>query len=126
MSAYSHKNLMDVEPSVKTDELEARFARKHMDSRELGVSHFRYAPGFRATTGHHHTEQEEAYVVVAGSGRIKVGDEVLELAQWDVVRVAPETVRAFEGGPQGLEIIAVGGDKPEGGDGVRVEGFWPE
>jgi mannose-6-phosphate isomerase-like protein (cupin superfamily) len=126
MSAFSRKNLMDVEPSIQTDDMEARFARKHLDSRELGVSYFRYAPGFRAATGHHHTEQEEAYVVVGGSGRIKVGDELIELSRWDVVRVAPETVRAFEAGPDGLELIAVGGDKPEGGDGVRVEGFWPE
>jgi mannose-6-phosphate isomerase-like protein (cupin superfamily) len=126
MSAYSRKNLMDVEPSVQTDDMEARFGRKHLDSRELGVSYFRYGPGFRAVMGHHHTEQEEAYVVVGGSGRVKLGDEVIELVRWDVVRVAPETVRAFEGGSEGLEIIAVGGDKPEGGDGVRVEGFWPE
>jgi mannose-6-phosphate isomerase-like protein (cupin superfamily) len=125
MSAYSHKNLMDVEPSVATDEMEARFGRKHLDSRELGVSYFRYGPGFRAQTGHRHREQEEAYVVVGGSGRIKLDDEILELARWDVVRVAPEVARAFEGGPDGLEIIAIGGAKPEGGDGVRLHDFWP-
>ncbi len=126
MSAYSRKNLMDVEPSVATDEMELRFARKHLDSRDLGVTYVRYGPGFRATTGHHHTEQEEAYVVVGGSGRIKLGDEVIELSKWDVVRVAPETVRAFEGGPDGLELIAIGGAKPEGGDGVRVHDFWTD
>jgi mannose-6-phosphate isomerase-like protein (cupin superfamily) len=126
MSAYSHKNLMDVEPSVATDEMEARFARKHLDSSELGVSYFRYAPGFRASTGHHHREQEEAYVVVGGSGRIKLDDEVIELSRWDVVRVAPEVARAFEGGPDGLELIAIGGSKPEGGDGVRVHDFWTD
>src|SRR6201986_1186871 len=105
MSAYSRKNLMDVEPSVSTEQMEGRFARKHLDSRELGVSYFRYAPGFRAGTGHRHREQEEAYVVVGGSGRLKLDDEVIELSRWDVVRVAPETVRAFEGGPAGLEIL---------------------
>jgi mannose-6-phosphate isomerase-like protein (cupin superfamily) len=125
MSAYSHKNLMDVDPSVATDEMEARFGRKHLDSRQLGVSYFRYGPGFRAKTGHRHREQEEAYVVVGGSGRIKLDDEILDLARWDVVRVAPEVARAFEGGPEGLEIIAIGGSKPEGGDGERLHDFWP-
>jgi mannose-6-phosphate isomerase-like protein (cupin superfamily) len=126
MSAYSHKNLMDIEPSVSNEQMEARFARKHLDSRELGVSYFRYAPGFRASTGHRHREQEEAYVVVGGSGRVKVGDDVIELSRWDVVRVAPETPRAFKGGPDGLELIAIGGSKPPEGDGERVHDFWPE
>jgi hypothetical protein len=40
--------------------------------------------------------------------------------------VAPGVVRAFEAGPDGLELIAVGGPKPEGGDGVRSEAPWPD
>ena len=64
---------------------------------------------------HSHREQEEAYVVVAGSGRILLDDETQELRTWDVIRVAPEVVRAFEAGPDGLDIIAVGGPKTGGG-----------
>jgi quercetin dioxygenase-like cupin family protein len=126
MSSYSVKNLKEVEDSAggRVPEIEGRFARKHLDSRELGVSYWRYAPGFRSSMGHSHREQEEAYVVVAGSGRIKLDDDVLDLREWDVVRVAPEVVRAFEGGPDGLELIAIGGSKPEEGDGVLAEGFW--
>jgi len=86
---------------------------------------FRYAPNKVATDGHHHTEQEEAYVVVGGSGRIKLDDDVVELKQFDVVRVAPHVVRAFEAGPGGLEVIAVVGRKPEEGDGVYDPGRWP-
>ena len=71
-------------------------------------------------------EQEEAYVVVTGSGRVRLDDEIQELRQWDLVRVAPGVVRAFEGGPEGLELIAIGNDRPEGGDGEMVEGFWAE
>lgn len=127
MPPYTRKNLMDVEDSAAgTDSVEARFARKHLESRELGVSYFRYAPGFRAPTGHSHREQEEAYVVVGGSGRMRLDDEVLELSRWDVVRVAPEVVRGFQGGPDGIEIIAIGGTKPEGGDGVRVDDWWTD
>jgi mannose-6-phosphate isomerase-like protein (cupin superfamily) len=107
-------------------DIEARFARKQIDSEHLGISYFRYGPGFRAPIGHRHREQEEAYVVVAGSGRVKLDDEIVELRQWDVVRIAPEVARAFEGGPEGLEIIAVGADRPEGGDAEYVPDFWPD
>jgi mannose-6-phosphate isomerase-like protein (cupin superfamily) len=127
VSDYSVKNLMEIEnsaPEELADRVTVRFSRKYLDSEHLGVSHFRYGPNFRSELGHHHREQEEAYVVVAGSGRAKLGDEVIELKQWDVVRVAPSTVRAFEGGPEGIELIAIGSDRPEGGDGVRDSDFW--
>jgi hypothetical protein len=65
-------------------------------------------------------------VVVAGSGRVRLDDELRDIQLWDVIRVAPEVVRAFEAGPDGLELIAVGGPKPEGGDGVRSEATWPD
>jgi uncharacterized cupin superfamily protein len=108
---YTRVNFKEIEDSSGGDasKVEARFGRKHLDSEHLGVSYFRYPPGVRSSVGHSHREQEEAYVVVSGSGRMRVGDTVLELAQWDVVRVAPEVVRAFEAGPDGLELIAVGG-----------------
>ncbi|MGA2321021.1 MAG: hypothetical protein ABSG95_09830 [Solirubrobacteraceae bacterium] len=128
MSDFTIKNLMEVENSAgeRAPELEARFARKHLDSEHLGVSYFRYAPGFRSPFGHSHREQEEAYVVIGGSGRVRLGDEILELRRWDVVRVAPQVIRGFEGGPEGLEIIAIGADRPEGGDGVPVRDWWTD
>jgi uncharacterized cupin superfamily protein len=128
MSDYSIKNLKEVDDAAadRGPDIEARFARKHLGSEHLGVSYFRYGPGYRSPTGHRHREQEEAYVVVAGSGRIKLDDEVVELQQWDVVRVAPSVVRAFEGGANGLEVIAIGSDRPEGGDGERVDDFWSD
>jgi len=128
MSSFAIKNLRDVEDSAadRGPGLEARFARKHLGSEHLGVSYFRYAPNFRSPFGHRHREQEEAYVVVAGSGRAKLDEEIVELRQWDVLRVAPQVVRSFEAGPDGLELIAIGSDRPEGGDGERVEGHWSE
>jgi mannose-6-phosphate isomerase-like protein (cupin superfamily) len=128
MSRYSHVNLLEVEDSVGegVSGVQGRFGRKHLDSRDLGVSHWRYDPNFRAPSGHSHREQEEAYIVVAGSGRILLDDEVVQLKLWDVVRVAPEVQRAFEAGPDGMDLIAVGGPKPEGGDGVRGEAVWPD
>jgi mannose-6-phosphate isomerase-like protein (cupin superfamily) len=128
MTDYTIKNLMEVEDSAadRGPDLEARFARKHLQSEHLGVSYFRYAPGFKAPFGHRHREQEEAYVVAAGSGRIRLDDDIVELRRWDVVRVAPGVVRAFEGGPDGLELIAIGADRPEGGDGEMVKDFWTD
>jgi quercetin dioxygenase-like cupin family protein len=96
-----------------------------MNSEHLGVSLFRYSPGYRAPMGHRHREQEEVYVVVGGSGRILLDGDVRELRQWDVVRVNPQTVRAFQAGDGGLEVIAVGSDRPEGGDGEQTEVEWP-
>jgi mannose-6-phosphate isomerase-like protein (cupin superfamily) len=128
MPDYTIVNLLEIDDSVsgRVPGLEGRFSRKHLGSRDLGVSHWRYAPGTRNPTAHSHREQEEAYVVVAGSGRVRLDDEIRDLALWDVVRVAPEVVRAFEAGPDGLELIAVGGPKPEGGDGVRSDAPWPD
>ncbi|MEA2409777.1 MAG: hypothetical protein QOC77_338 [Thermoleophilaceae bacterium] len=127
MSDYAIVNLLEIEDSVagRVDGMAAHFSRSAIGSRDLGVSLFRYAPGLRAPMSHSHREQEEAYVVVAGSGRIRLDDEVRDLKQWDTVRVAPEVVRGFEAGPDGLELIAVGGPKPEGGDGVRSDAPWP-
>jgi quercetin dioxygenase-like cupin family protein len=128
MSRFATVNLLEVEDSMgdRAPGMELRFGRKHLDSRDLGVSLVRYAPNLRVEFAHSHHEQEEAYVVVAGSGRVLLDQEVLELRQWDVVRVAPEVVRAFEAGPDGLDIIAVGGPKPEGGDGVPGTAAWPD
>src|SRR6266516_7966966 len=99
MSAYSIVNLKEeVEDSMgeRAPGIEGRFARKHLDSEHLGISYFRYTPGVRAPLAHSHREQEEAYIVINGSGRIRLDDEIHELRQWDVVRISPETVRALE------------------------------
>ena len=128
MSRYATVNLLEIEDSVgeRAPGIEARFGRKHLDSRDLGVSLFRYAANLRSPMAHSHREQEEAYVVVRGSGRILLDKETKDLREWDVVRVAPEVVRSFEAGPDGLDVIAVGGPKPEEGDGVMGEANWPE
>jgi quercetin dioxygenase-like cupin family protein len=128
VSRYAKVNLLQLEDTVgdRVPEIEGRFGRTPLGSSDIGVSHFRYAPGFRSPMGHRHREQEEAYVVVAGSGRILLDDEVVELQQWDAVRVAPEVVRAFEAGPDGMDVIAIGGPKPEGGDGETASADWPD
>jgi quercetin dioxygenase-like cupin family protein len=128
VSDYAIVNLLELDDTVegRVPGLEGRFSRKALGSRDLGVSHWRYAPDTRNTVAHSHREQEEAYVVVAGSGRVLLDDEVRDIRQWDVVRVAPPVVRAFEAGSDGLELLAIGGPKPEAGDGMPVEAAWPD
>ena len=125
-SPFTITNLMEVDDSVagRAAGVEGRFGRSHMDSEHLGVSHFRYAPNVRSPMAHSHREQEEVYVVVGGSGRVRLDDEVRPVGMWDVIRVSPTTVRAFEAADDGLEFLAIGSDRPEGGDGVPAEQAW--
>ena len=128
MAGYAHINLLELEDVVagRAEGVEGRFGRNAMGARDIGVSHWRYAPGFRSPVGHKHREQEEAYLVISGSGELLLDGEVIALKPWDLVRVSPEVTRAFAGGPDGLEIVAVGGPKPEGGDGEPGEVTWPD
>jgi quercetin dioxygenase-like cupin family protein len=128
VDSYAVVNLMDLDNALagQAEGLEARFARPQLGSRDLGVSHWSYAPGARSRIGHRHREQEEAYVVVAGSGRALLDGEVVVLRRWDVVRIAPEVVRAFEAGPEGMDVVAIGGPLPAERDGEFVEVTWPE
>jgi mannose-6-phosphate isomerase-like protein (cupin superfamily) len=125
MSDWTKKNFDDL-PDVSPPDAQVqwRFAREALRSPELGVSRFTYEPGGRMPWAHRHRVQEEVYVVVAGSGRAKLDDEVVELSMWDVLRVAPAVVRSFEAGPDGLDVICIGGRKPKGGDTERFEDFW--
>jgi mannose-6-phosphate isomerase-like protein (cupin superfamily) len=125
MTGYTITNFDDIQVPNPNPNLEAKFARSHIGSEHLGISRFRYGPNYRGTGGHSHREQEEVYVVVSGSGRVKLDDEIFELKPWDIVRVSPGATRAFEGGPEGLELVVAGNDRPEGGDGVRNDDFWP-
>jgi quercetin dioxygenase-like cupin family protein len=124
-SGFTVVNLKQVDASTSAPPgLEARVARAQLDSEHLGVSYFHYEPGVRTPFGHSHAAQEEAYVVVGGSGRVKLDGEIVELRQWDVVRIAPGVLRALEGGPSGLELIAIGSDVSEGEGGETVVDFW--
>lgn len=127
MSGYTKKNLRDVENQApKFDmppELEARFARTALGGETLGLSLLTLEPNFRMPFGHKHVDQEEVYVVLRGSARIKVESEIVELAQWDAIRFDKNTMRAVEAGPEGVEYVAFGaGDDP--GDAELVANWW--
>jgi mannose-6-phosphate isomerase-like protein (cupin superfamily) len=127
MTGYAIRNLQEIEDSaVKfglSPQLESHFARKDLGAETLGLSLQRLAPNIRQPFGHRHEFQEEVYVILSGGGRVSLGDEVLDVRPWDAVRVAPGTVRAFEAGPEGLELLAFGAHT-DSGDVESVEGFW--
>jgi uncharacterized cupin superfamily protein len=106
------------------DRLETRFARKALGLEQFGFSYQRWQPGFHQATGHVHREQEECYVVLGGSGRIKIDDDIVDLQQWDAVRVPAGVTHAMEAGPEGIELLAIGGNPP--GDASMVQDWWPE
>jgi mannose-6-phosphate isomerase-like protein (cupin superfamily) len=125
---YTHKKLTEVKDSAPEfgmeDVQEARFAKKDLDAEETGISHHRLRPGQRTPFGHRHERAEEVYVVIGGSGRLKLDDEIIEVETLDAVRVSPEVVRAFEAGPEGIEVLAVGARHD--GDGEVIPGWWSD
>jgi mannose-6-phosphate isomerase-like protein (cupin superfamily) len=126
MSDYTIHRLTDSEdmaPGHGLGELgEARFATGDLAAEQTGVSLQRLHPGKRQAFGHRHDEAEEVYVVISGSGRIKLDDAIEEIAALDAIRVAPAVTRAFEAGPDGLQVLAFGPHRK--GDGEIVQGWW--
>ena len=128
MSEYTHVNLKEVEDQAPkfglSPDLEFRMGRVPLDMENAGVSYIRMASNYRIPFGHTHKNQEEVYVVVAGSGRVKLGDDVRELKQWDAVRVHKDTMRGFEADAGGLEVIAIGAPNTGPGDAEIEQGWW--
>jgi mannose-6-phosphate isomerase-like protein (cupin superfamily) len=129
MADYTLRNLKtDVENSAEAyglaPDLETRFGRKPLEVAGGGFSYQRLAPNYVLPFGHRHTTHEEVYVVLAGSGRVKLDGEERELTQWDALRVAPTVTRGFVAGPDGMELFVVGFG--ETGDGEMFQGYWDE
>jgi mannose-6-phosphate isomerase-like protein (cupin superfamily) len=124
--SYTKKNLRDVEDSAVrfglSDAQEARFARRDLAAEQTGVTHLIVKPGQREAFAHRHRDAEEVYVVLTGSGRVKLDDEIVDLTGLDAVRVGPGTTRQLEAGPDGLEVLIVGAHVE--GDVEQVSDFW--
>ena len=124
--SYAKTNLRDVEDSAAKRGVgavqEARFPRTELGAEQVGMNYLIVKPDQREAFAHKHREAEELYVVLSGSGRVKLDDEVLELAPLDTVRVAPGTTRQIAAGPEGIAVLIFGARHE--GDGEIVEGFW--
>lgn len=130
MAGYTVQNLKEVEDQGPnfglSPDLEARMARVPLELEEFGISYQRLAPDYRLPFGHTHSVQEEVYVLISGSARVKLDDEVVELKPWDAVRVHRDTMRSFEAGPEGAEMIAVGAPNTGPGDANVQQGWWSD
>jgi mannose-6-phosphate isomerase-like protein (cupin superfamily) len=125
---FTHKNLTDVKDSAPEfgleDAAEAHFAKEDLEGDATAISHHRLKPDKRQPFGHRHEQAEEIYIVIAGSGRMKLDDEIIEIETLDAIRVAPTVTRGFEAGPEGLDVIATGARHD--GDGEVVPGWWTD
>jgi mannose-6-phosphate isomerase-like protein (cupin superfamily) len=125
-SGHSLINLADVADAAPAngfgDRWEARVARADLDAEQTGLTHFRLRPGKRSPFMHCHQRAEEVYVVLRGTGQVKLDDEILDVRALDAIRIAPEVARAFEAGPEGLEFLVFGPHREA--DGEPVEDSW--
>jgi mannose-6-phosphate isomerase-like protein (cupin superfamily) len=131
MAGYTKVNLKeDVEDQAPnfglSPHIEARMARVPLEMEHSGVSYQRLAPNYRLPFAHKHKNQEEVYVLVSGSGRIKIEDEIRELKQWDAVRLHRDTMRSFEAGDDGAEFIAIGAPNTGPGDADMAQDWWSD
>ncbi len=126
--SYAKKNLREVEDSAPkhglSDHQEARFARGDLGAEQTGLNYLIVKPGQREAFAHRHNKAEEVYVVLGGSGRVKLDDELVELATLDAVRVTPGTARSFEAGSDGLEVLIFGPHME--GEAEMVQDFWSD
>ena len=125
--SYAIKNLREVEDSAPkfgfSEMQEARFPREDLGCETVGCAFHRVKPGKRQGFAHRHENAEEVYVVLSGAGRVKLDDEVRDIAAMDAIRVAPAVARAFEAGDDGLEILAFG-PRHEGDGEILRDDFW--
>ena len=130
MADYTRVNLKsdvkDMAREFGMEGIESHFARTNLELENSGLSLFRLDAGFRAPFGHTHSEQEEVYVLISGSARVALDDEVVELSQWDAIRIPSGTMRGMEGGDEGAEILAFGAPNTDNKDAEMQPGWWPE
>lgn len=126
--SYTVRNLRETEDSAPkfglSDLGEAHFPREELGARTTGLAFHVLKPGMRNAFGHRHENAEEIYVVLAGSGRMRLDDEVVQVGELDAIRVDPPIARAFEAGPDGLTVL-VFGPRHES-DGELLHDFWQD
>ena len=124
---HKHLKLNDIEdmaPGYGVDSLEARPARTELGAETIGLTHYRVKPGRRVGFGHSHEEAEEIYLIASGAGRFKLDDEIVEVGPGEVIYCAPQVMREWEAGDDGLEVIAFGAHAE--GDADMKPGWWSD
>jgi mannose-6-phosphate isomerase-like protein (cupin superfamily) len=129
MAGYTMQNLKEIENQgvnfgLDENDIQLRMAKDPLECADCGLTYMRLGPGWRTPFGHNHKTQEEIYILVNGSARMKIEDEVVEMKPFTAVRVSPETMRSYEGGSDGAELIVIGTPRTGGGDADIVPGWW--
>ena len=129
--SYTVQKLTDVENQgvkfgLDENDIQSRMAKDPLGCEHCGISYIKLGPGWRLPFGHTHKTQEEIYVLVSGSARMKVADDVVDMEPFTAVRVSPSTMRGYEGGPDGAELIVVGAPRTGSGDADMVPGWWTD
>jgi mannose-6-phosphate isomerase-like protein (cupin superfamily) len=126
--SYAKTNLREVKDSAAEHGLsahqEARFPQQDLGAEQTGMNFLTVKPAQREAFAHRHRTAEEIYVVIDGTGRVKLDGEFVELAPFDVVRVSPGVARSFEAGPEGLQVLIFGPHVES--DAEMVHDFWSQ
>jgi mannose-6-phosphate isomerase-like protein (cupin superfamily) len=131
MAGYTVRDLKEVENQgvkfgLDENDAQVRMAKDPLECSGCGVTYLKLGPGWRAPWGHTHKTQEEIFILVNGTARMKLDDEIVEMKPFTAVRVSPETMRSYEGGPEGAELIAIGTPRTGGGDAITEPGWWQD
>jgi mannose-6-phosphate isomerase-like protein (cupin superfamily) len=131
MAGYTARSLKEIENQgvrfgLDENEMQLRMAKDPLECSGCGLSYMKLGPGYRPPFGHAHKTQEEIYVLVNGSARMKLDDEIVEMTPFTAVRVSPETMRGYEAGPDGAELIVIGTPRTGGGDADTVPDWWAD
>jgi mannose-6-phosphate isomerase-like protein (cupin superfamily) len=129
VAGYTKLNLKEIEdqaPKFGMEGLEFRTARNDLEMENAAATYLKLSPSFRMPFGHNHNVQEELYVLVGGSARIKLDDEVLDLEPFDAVRISKDTMRNLEAGPDGAELLLFGAPNTGSGDAQTTQGWWTD
>ena len=101
-----------------------------LGTEQVGFTWRRMPPmtGGKGSYGHRHKTQEEVYFVASGTLQFKLEDEVIDVGQGHVVRVAPAVARSvWNEGPEDAVLIIVSTKSEDPREDIEsVPDFWPE
>ena len=131
MAGYTVQNLKEIDNQgvnfgLDENDIQLRMAKDPLECADCGLTYMRLGPGWRTPFGHNHKTQEEIYILVNGSARMKLEDKLVDMKPFTAVRVSPETMRSYEGGFEGAELIVIGTPRTGGGDADIVQGWWSD
>jgi mannose-6-phosphate isomerase-like protein (cupin superfamily) len=130
MPNWTIKPLAEVRDVLGDYPGEMRMTTGEVGAEQVALTYRRMPAGTggKGSYGHAHKTQEEIYLVLAGTLQFKLDDEIIDVPDHTVVRVAPEVVRSvWNEGPDDVELV-IASVKVEDAraDAVYSENFWPE